>query len=232
MQSPLVIRPKLIYVTYICEKKLFRDSSHGDTMLPGKFSLLRTCIESLMSHGNAVSTSNQTQTDLRNMHMPCKSLLCTLNIMYKILDSKLPGRSLKIVFKKLLVDQLIFSPMCLTAFFITLGVFQGGNFEEFKTNLQTKGLHLYYAEWVIWPPAQFINFCFLPTKFRVLYDNAISLMYDIYTSHVCYSSHVQNDENLYKDSNKENNNCINRIDISKKQIVLDNGKNLINDEWV
>ena len=40
------------------------------------------------------------------------------------------------------------------------------------------------AEWFIWPPAQFVNFYFLPTRFRVIYDNAISLGYDMYTSHV------------------------------------------------
>lgn len=46
------------------------------------------------------------------------------------------------------------------------------------------GLKLYLAEWFLWPPAQIINFCFLPTKYRVVYDNTISIVYDIYTSHV------------------------------------------------
>ena len=46
------------------------------------------------------------------------------------------------------------------------------------------GTQLYLAEWFIWPPAQFINFYFLPTRFRVVYDNVISLGYDMYTSHV------------------------------------------------
>ena len=46
------------------------------------------------------------------------------------------------------------------------------------------GTQLYLAEWFIWPPAQFVNFYFLPTRFRVIYDNAISLGYDMYTSHV------------------------------------------------
>ena len=48
------------------------------------------------------------------------------------------------------------------------------------------GLHLYMVEWVVWPPAQFFNFYILPTRFRVLYDNVISLGYDMYTSHVKY----------------------------------------------
>ena len=58
----------------------------------------------------------------------------------------------------------------------------------------------YLAEWVIWPPAQFVNFYFLPTRFRVLYDNIISLVYDTYTSHVKYQVPIVDnfEENLIK----------------------------------
>ena len=62
------------------------------------------------------------------------------------------------------------------------------------------GGRLYLAEWVIWPPAQFVNFYFLPTRFRVLYDNIISLVYDTYTSHVKYQVPIVDnfEENLIK----------------------------------
>lgn len=40
------------------------------------------------------------------------------------------------------------------------------------------------AEWIVWPTAQVINFWILPSRFRVLYDNTISLGYDVYTSYV------------------------------------------------
>ena len=50
--------------------------------------------------------------------------------------------------------------------------------------LSLAGQQLYIAEWLLWPPAQFINFYFLPTRYRVLYDNTVSLVYDVYTSHV------------------------------------------------
>lgn len=36
----------------------------------------------------------------------------------------------------------------------------------------------------VWPTAQVINFWILPNRFRVLYDNTISLGYDVYTSAV------------------------------------------------
>ena len=110
-----------------------------------------------------------------------------------LLDRRLPGRSLVVVLKKLLVDQLLFSPVCLTVFFLSLGLFQGGDWTSFVSDVRHKGWQLYAAEWLVWPPAQLVNFYLLPTKFRVLYDNSISLMFDIYTSHVCYDKKIVED---------------------------------------
>ena len=49
------------------------------------------------------------------------------------------------------------------------------------------------AEWLLWPPAQFVNFYFLPTRYRVAYDNLISLIYDVYTSHVKHKPRAKSD---------------------------------------
>ena len=46
------------------------------------------------------------------------------------------------------------------------------------------GSRLYAAEWLVWPPAQLVNFRFLPTRFRVVFDNVVSLGFDVYTSRV------------------------------------------------
>jgi protein Mpv17 len=59
---------------------------------------------------------------------------------------------------------------------------------EVIQEMKIKAWRLYAAEWVVWPPAQIINFYILPTRFRVLYDNTISLGYDVYTSRVKHSS--------------------------------------------
>ncbi|KAK7075190.1 hypothetical protein SK128_011140 [Halocaridina rubra] len=124
----------------------------------------------------------------RTRHMTCSGItvgaLC--HHWYILLDKKLPGRTTKVVIKKLLVDQILFSPVCLLTFFLSLGVFKGGNWDDFVTDIQEKSWRLYAAEWLVWPPAQLVNFYWLPTKYRVLYDNTISLLYDVYTSHVCY----------------------------------------------
>lgn len=103
---------------------------------------------------------------------------------YNILDKIIIGRTLDMVIKKLLLDQFICSPIIILSFFGTVAIFEEHPIENFTDEVKDKFWTLYKAEWVVWPPAQIINFYFLPTRFRVVYDNTISLGYDIYTSQV------------------------------------------------
>ncbi|XP_043483661.1 mpv17-like protein 2 isoform X1 [Leptopilina heterotoma] len=103
---------------------------------------------------------------------------------YRFLDSRLPGKTIGTVIRKVVIDQFICSPLCIGMFFLTLAILERNDWEEFKREVKNKAHKLYIAEWVVWPPAQIINFYFLPTRYRVLYDNTISLGYDVYTSQV------------------------------------------------
>jgi len=103
---------------------------------------------------------------------------------YSYLDRVLPGRGLGSVFRKVAWDQIVFSPLCIAACLIVAAKLENRDYRTTVDQTVQLGSRLYLAEWVIWPPAQFFNFAFLPTRFRVLYDNLISLVYDTYTSHV------------------------------------------------
>lgn len=106
---------------------------------------------------------------------------------YNFLDKKIPGKSISIVARKIIYDQILFSPFLIVACLVVAGIIEASTKEEIIRDIQTSGTKLYLAEWIIWPPAQFFNFYFLPTRFRVFYDNVISLGYDMYTSHVKHS---------------------------------------------
>ncbi|XP_078042616.1 mpv17-like protein 2 isoform X2 [Augochlora pura] len=123
-------------------------------------------------------------TRTRNMAASGMSVGVICHYWYKYLDARLPGRTISTVLKKVVVDQLICSPLCISMFFITLGILEKSSWSELKNEIIKKAHVLYIAEWIIWPPAQIFNFYFLPTKYRVLYDNTISLGYDVYTSQV------------------------------------------------
>lgn len=103
---------------------------------------------------------------------------------YKVLDKKLPGRTINVVLKKVFIDQTVASPIVIFIFFLTLGTLRKSSFREMGNEIKDKAITLYSAEWVVWPPAQLINFYILPPRYRVLYDNSISLGYDVFTSNV------------------------------------------------
>lgn len=123
---------------------------------------------------------------MRTQHMAISGM--TVGIIchhwYNYLDARMPGKTIGIVLKKLLLDQLICSPLYIGVFFLTLGILENTSWPDLKAEMREKFHKLYIAEWIIWPPAQIINFYFLPTRFRILYDNTISLGYDVYTSQV------------------------------------------------
>lgn len=121
---------------------------------------------------------------------------------YLFLDWWLPGRTLKVVAQKLLVDQLICSPIAITSFLSVTAYLEGKRGHEFKKELMEKGKTLYTAEWIVWPPAQLINFFLLPTRYRVLFDNSVSFGFDWYFSYVKYGKRNSQKDAL-EESDKE-----------------------------
>ncbi|XP_053972028.1 mpv17-like protein 2 isoform X2 [Hylaeus volcanicus] len=101
----------------------------------------------------------------RNMAVSGMSIGVVCHYWYKYLDAKYPG------------------------------ILEKSNWSELKTEIINKAHKLYIAEWIVWPPAQIFNFYFLPTKYRVLYDNTISLGYDVYTSQVKHDNPKCNQKN-------------------------------------
>ncbi|XP_014250868.1 mpv17-like protein 2 [Cimex lectularius] len=139
-------------------------------------------VQSYRKHHGKCKEIDLTRT--KNMSLTGATVGVLCHNWYKYLDVWLPGHTVSMVLKKVVVDQIVFSPVMLTAFFLTLGVLEKSSWKTIRNELVEKGKILYMAEWVVWPPAQVINFYLLPTKYRVLYDNTISLGYDIYTSHI------------------------------------------------
>ncbi|XP_049537564.1 mpv17-like protein 2 [Anopheles darlingi] len=134
-----------------------------------------------------IYTKQQTAWDrqrTRNMSISGMTVGVFCHNWYNFMDRRFPGRALGLVLKKVLIDQTVASPIVIFLFFATLGVLKRSSWDDMCEEMRDKFLRLYTAEWVVWPPAQIINFYLLPNKYRVLYDNTISLGYDVYTSYV------------------------------------------------
>ncbi|XP_033125703.1 mpv17-like protein isoform X2 [Anneissia japonica] len=86
---------------------------------------------------------------------------------YRLLDRWFPGTLRKTVFKKTIVDQVIGCPPFVSAFYVGLSILEGK--EDKFASLKEKFWSAYLAGFCFWPPAQTINFFFVPSHFRVLY---------------------------------------------------------------
>lgn len=120
----------------------------------------------------------------RNMAISGLPVGVLCHYWYSYLDLLIPERTFKAVMKKVVVDQVLASPVFIFVFFLTVGLLERTTFESIVSESVRKGWRMYAAEWMIWPPAQVINFYLLPLQYRVLYDNLISLGFDIYTSYI------------------------------------------------
>jgi protein Mpv17 len=114
-------------------------------------------------------------------------ILC--HYWYMALDKYYHTTTHPIILKKILLSQIVFSPLCLLVFFVTLGILNNSTNKEIKHNLIEKGRQIYLAEWLVWPVASLINFYHVPLRFRILYDNSISLCFDVFNSFIVHKEY-------------------------------------------
>lgn len=134
----------------------------------------------------------------RNIHMSAAGFTTGLisHYWYIFLDRRLSTvKTFSIITKKVLLDQIIFSPVNWVVYFTTVGLCERSNVEKVTDEIIEKGLQdIYVAEWFIWPPAQYFNFYCLPLRYRILFDNIISLGFDIYSPYVKYKTELKKEK--------------------------------------
>ncbi|KAJ8935775.1 hypothetical protein NQ318_017668 [Aromia moschata] len=109
---------------------------------------------------------------------------------YDWLAKQMPEKNMKTISKKLILDQLLMSPLSIAIFFYSMCSMEMKPFllctEEFKDKFVEVYLVVYMrtVDLLIGPPTQFINFHYVPVKYQVFYVNVVTMLFDIYLSYV------------------------------------------------
>merc|ERR1711915_39948 len=94
---------------------------------------------------------------------------------YKWLDARYAGVGASLVARKILMDQLLFTPPMLATFFIGMSILEGRN--DVTKEFREKALTTFFANLGFWIPAHAVNFRFIPPAGRVVYIGTCSLLW-------------------------------------------------------
>lgn len=108
----------------------------------------------------------------------------TVATWYKFLDYKFgTGKAgIKIVLKKMVMDQSCFAPCFLAALVSGLHFAKGYSTIEVKEHLQDKYSDILLTNYKVWPFVQLVNFYFLPLEYRVLFVQCVAVVWNTYLS--------------------------------------------------
>eukprot|EP00741_Cyanophora_paradoxa_P005616 tig00000912_g5444.t1 len=104
------------------------------------------------------------------------------HIWYHWLEKVIPVACNKSLLLKLAVDESVFAPFSVWAFFVLMSALEGKGPAFMAARLRSEFKHTLAADLGLWIPAQLINFKFVPSHYTALYMDAIGLGWAVYLS--------------------------------------------------
>jgi len=102
-------------------------------------------------------------------------------------------RNVKGPYLKLIIHQVVWSPIVTTIFYVVLSLLDGLSDQPKRAiaTLKANWFPTVKANWKFWPIANFIMFMYIPPHLRVLFANLIGLIWAIILSVVVEQSELQ-----------------------------------------
>ncbi|KAF1802970.1 hypothetical protein FB192DRAFT_1365801 [Mucor lusitanicus] len=108
-----------------------------------------------------------------------------LSNWYRFIDRKVTTKNaFQGLATKVVLDQFIFAPFFIAAFFTGQGIFEGKSLQEIKDKLSSGYTTALIGNYKIWPAVQVVNFYFTPLNYRLMVTNVVALGWNAYLSTV------------------------------------------------
>jgi protein Mpv17 len=114
-----------------------------------------------------------------------------LHFWYKWLAGRFPGKSMKVILFKSLLDRLTIGPVVLAAFFAAHTYNNGGNLQDFEQKMRNDFMRTNKVNITYWTTLLMFTFKYVPLEFQVLTVNSIGFGWMIYLSFCMNRSTVQ-----------------------------------------
>ena len=105
------------------------------------------------------------------------------HFFYVYLERLIPGKTIGSAAKKVFFDQTVLSVFIDSTFLYGISLMEGRTPTEAWHDLQSKFMHVYICDWLLWPPFQMLNFTLVPFRFRVLFVNMMNLLWNTILSY-------------------------------------------------
>ncbi|KAJ2380287.1 hypothetical protein H4S02_006755 [Coemansia sp. RSA 2611] len=86
--------------------------------------------------------------------------------------------------KRVAVDQIVFAPVAIGAFFTVMGAMEGRCMDDIRASLRAKYSKALAGNYALWPWAQLVNFSVVPLIYRVPFASLVSVSWNVYLSRV------------------------------------------------
>lgn len=104
------------------------------------------------------------------------------HVFYGLLERRFPGVEARAIATKLAVDQLIWTPVFGSLLLAFAGITAGHSPSRIFRVIKTSLVKIVATSWALWPLAHTVNFRVITPKHRLLYINAVQVLYNVFLS--------------------------------------------------
>jgi hypothetical protein len=105
-----------------------------------------------------------------------------LTAWFNVMDRFVPGRGVRPVAVKLVVDQVVQGPLMIGSMFALCAGLNGASPDAIRQKLDDELFDTWVNSVYVWSPVQVVQQVFVPLQYRVVVSNAVSYVWDTYLS--------------------------------------------------